>query len=170
MKGIYLYWLLGIIGVVVVGAVAISPLPAAAPVPDQPAKETGDRTLVASEPFFDFGVIAMSAGNVFYTFNIKNTGTTPLVIDKVYTSCMCTLATLVTESGSEGPFGMPGHAGIPRITQTLAPGEEAHVDIVFDPAAHGPQGVGKVRRIVYLETGTGADNALQLSFEATVTP
>ena len=169
MKNIYFYWFLGIIGVVVAGAAAMSFVPIA-PASDSQVKETGSYALVASEPFFDFGTISMSAGKVTHTFNIKNTGKPPTVIDKVNSSCMCTIATLVTQSGSEGPFGMPGHGTIPRIARSSAPGEEARVDIVFDPAAHGPEGTGKVRRTVYLETGGGPDSASQLTFEATVTP
>ena len=167
MKSIYLYWFLGIIGVV--GIAVFSLLPAASE-SDLQLKGTGFSALVASEPFFDFGTISMSAGNLTHAFNIKNTGTSPITIDKIYTSCMCTTATLITQSGSEGPFGMPGHAPTPRIAQVLAPGEEVRVDIVFDPAAHGPEGTGRVRRIVYLETGGGQESALQLSFEAVVTP
>ena len=167
MKSIYLYWFLGIIGVV--GIAVLSLLPAASE-SDLQLKGTSFSALVASEPFFDFGTISMSAGNLTHAFNIKNTGTSSVTIDKIYTSCMCTIATLITQSGNEGPFGMQGHASIPQIAKVLAPGEEVRVDIVFDPAAHGPEGTGRVRRIVYLETGGGQESALQLSFEAVVTP
>ena len=133
-------------------------------------EQINSNQLSSPEPFFDFGTIPMSAGTVSHTFKIKNANTEQVVVTKIYTSCMCTIATLVTKAGTAGPFGMPGHATIPSIKQNIAPDEEASVEIVFDPAAHGPQGVGKVRRIVYLETGGGPDSALQLSFEATVTP
>lgn len=67
-----------------------------------------------------------------------------------------------------GPFGMPGHGAIPTINEALEPGTEATIEVVFDPAAHGPAGVGKVNRVVTVETASG--EALQLSFQATVTP
>ncbi|KKT83316.1 MAG: hypothetical protein UW81_C0021G0020, partial [Candidatus Giovannonibacteria bacterium GW2011_GWC2_44_9] len=41
-------------------------------------------------------------------------------------------------------------------------------EVVFDPAAHGPAGVGRIERAVYLENS--ASEALQLKFSATVTP
>lgn len=126
-------------------------------------------TLFTPEEFFDFGIISMAAGNVSHAFKIKNTGTEPIVISKVYTSCMCTTATLTTQEGAVGPFGMPGHAAIPSIKQSIAPNEEASVEIVYDPAAHGPAATGKVRRTVYLETDAQKE-PFELSFEANVTP
>lgn len=81
---------------------------------------------------------------------------------------MCTTATLTTTQGAVGPFGMPGHATIPTISQTITPNEEASVEAIFDPAAHGPQGVGKVRRTIYIEMDAQKE-PLELIFEATVT-
>ena len=66
---------------------------------------------------------------------------------------MCTEATLVTSTGKRGPFGMPGHAPIPAISERLAPGEMAEVDVVFDPAAHGPAGIGRIERNVTVQNG-----------------
>ncbi|MEK7179454.1 MAG: DUF1573 domain-containing protein [Patescibacteria group bacterium] len=126
--------------------------------------------LVAGENlFFDFGNISMGAGNVSHVFKIVNTNKTAIVVSKIYTSCMCTVATLVTKAGRAGPFGMPGHATIASINQSIAPGEEASVEAVFDPAAHGPSGTGRVRRIIYLETDAQKE-PFELSFEANVTP
>jgi hypothetical protein len=82
---------------------------------------------------------------------------------------MCTTATLTTSSGRlYGPFGMPGHGFVPPTNAPLSPGQEASVRIVFDPAAHGPAGVGRVERVVTLE----APNArpLELRFVALVKP
>jgi hypothetical protein len=81
---------------------------------------------------------------------------------------MCTTATLVTPSGRRGPFGMPGHTPIPSIRERLAPGEMAQVEVVFDPAAHGPAGVGRIDRTVTLQNDAGAP--LELAFTAMVTP
>ena len=80
---------------------------------------------------------------------------------------MCTTATLITSDGKAGPFGMAGHALIPEINKTIAPGEEAYIEVTFDPAAHGPSGTGKIRRVVYVEQG-GSDKPLELVFEANV--
>jgi hypothetical protein len=81
---------------------------------------------------------------------------------------MCTTATLITLAGKKGPFGMPGHAPIPSITEIMAPEGRAQVEIVFDPKAHGPAGVGRIERVITLENNTG--KPLELGFVAMVTP
>lgn len=123
--------------------------------------------LVATESFYDLGTISMSAGKVSQVFKIINTGTSQVHVKKIYTSCMCTTATLTTKEGSVGPFGMPGHAAIPAISQAVLPREEVSIEVIFDPAAHGPQGVGKVRRTIYIETDTQKE-PFELTFEANV--
>ncbi len=129
----------------------------------------GAESLSADESFFNFGSISMAAGKVSHAYKIKNTGSDPIAVKKIYTSCMCTTAKLIMKEGSAGPFGMPGHAAIPTISERIAPNEEASVEVVFDPAAHGPGGVGKVRRVVYIETDAQKE-PFELSFEANVTP
>jgi hypothetical protein len=111
----------------------------------------------------------MAAGHVSHRYRIRNTGTEPLQIDRIYTSCMCTRATLTTSSGrSFGPFGMPGHGFVAPANAPLAPGQEASVDIVFDPAAHGPSGVGRIERAIMLESAQA--RPLELRFVAMVKP
>ncbi len=110
----------------------------------------------------------MAAGEVKYPFKIKNSSREPITINKMYTSCMCTTATLMIGGRQWGPMGMPGHSGIPAINEILAPGREATVDVVFDPAAHGPAGVGKIARAIIIENSAG--QPLELNFSALVTP
>lgn len=129
---------------------------------------SGAGALVPAESFYDFSTISMAAGKVSHVFKIKNSGTNPVRVKKMYTSCMCTTAMLITKDGKVGPFGMPGHMAIPIISQIITPNEEASVEAVFDPAAHGPAGVGKVRRTIYIETD-GQKEPLELTFEANVT-
>lgn len=125
--------------------------------------------LEADERFFDFGTVSMARGKVTKNYTIKNSTDSAVVVKKLYTSCMCTQASLVRGEKRVGPFGMPGHSGsIPTINQELKAGEEAVVEVVFDPAAHGPAGVGPVAREVYVETLDGGK--LTLSFKANVTP
>ncbi len=133
------------------------------------AQFSGARVLTSDAPSFDFGRISMAAGNVSHRYSIKNTGTTPLTITEIFTSCMCTTATLTTRSARKvGPFGMPGHGLLASISESLAPGEAAQVDVVFDPAAHGPAGVGPTARTVTIVNDAGA--ALKLRFDGMVTP
>ena len=110
----------------------------------------------------------MAAGNVSHLYWIKNISGDSLTITKLSTSCMCTVATLITPAGKKGPFGMAGHGPTPRLVERLAPGETAQVEVVFDPAAHGPAGIGRTERIVTV--GNDAGLPLELRFSAMVTP
>ncbi len=119
---------------------------------------------------FDFGSISMAAGKVSHNFIVKNNGSTPVKITNVSSSCMCTVAYFTTkDQGKSGPFGMPGmSSGSNSANQTIAAGEEAMVEAVFDPAAHGPAGVGNIDRFVYIADKDG--NTSQFEIKATVTP
>jgi len=66
-----------------------------------------------SETLWDFGHIP-KAGKVVHTYQIKNVGEDTLFIVKVRTTCGCTSA--------------------PLSKETLAPGEKATLDVIFDPA------------------------------------
>jgi hypothetical protein len=122
----------------------------------------------ALERSYDFGTISMAKGVVKKSFKIKNPTSDTITISKIYTSCMCTKATLYNGDRRAGPFGMPGHGVIPTITETLAPGAEATIEAQFDPAAHGPAGVGSIARDIYVETADGGK--LNLAFKVQVTP
>jgi len=125
--------------------------------------------LTARESQFDFGSISMAAGKVSHRFWFRNEGSNPLSIQRIYTSCMCTTATFVKGMRKIGSYGMPGHGGpLPEVNESLAPGEAAYVDVVFDPAAHGPSGLGRTERVVTIERAGG--ETLQLGFVANVTP
>ncbi|OHA64770.1 MAG: hypothetical protein A2667_00730 [Candidatus Wildermuthbacteria bacterium RIFCSPHIGHO2_01_FULL_47_27] len=123
--------------------------------------------LTVSEKTYGFGNVSMATGKVNHSFRLKNDGSSSLVVDKVYTSCMCTTAIFRKNGKPFGPFGMQGHGYIPSIKQTVEPGETVEVEVVFDPAAHGPAGVGYIERVAYLETSAGTQ---QLGINATVTP
>ena len=125
--------------------------------------------LAAVETKFNFGSISMAAGKVTHRYRFRNAGTEPIVLGKMYTSCMCTTAALVKSSGRKfAPVGMPGHTPIPALNETMQPNEEAMVEVVFDPAAHGPAGIGPIDRIVTIENSAG--QPLELAFVANVTP
>ena len=124
--------------------------------------------LTATQTKFSFGPISMASGKVKHRYPITNAGAEPVVINKLYTSCMCTTAALVKNGRAGEAFGMPGHAPIPTINVPIKPGEEAFVEVVFDPAAHGPAGVGPIERVVTLENNGG--QPLELAFAALVSP
>lgn len=130
--------------------------------------QNSEGVLSAQETSFDFDTISMAAGKVKHAFRIKNTSNEPVSIGRMYTSCMCTTAALIMAGKQFGPYGMPGHGFIPEINEAMAPGEEATVEVVFDPAAHGPAGVGRIQRTVTIENNAG--QTLELGFTALVTP
>ena len=123
------------------------------------------------ENSFDFGTISMKNGDVSKVFAVKNEGSEPVVINKVYTSCMCTVAKITSASGeTEGPFGMPGHGGAAsKASIEIKAGETVQVEAIFNPAAHGPSGVGLANRTVYLETNSTQTPKVELDFTAIVT-
>lgn len=124
--------------------------------------------LTATELFFDFGTISMGKGKVNHTFKISNPTQNGVKIGKIYTSCMCTVATLIKDGKRFGPYGMPGHAGLTAVNETIEPGQETEIEVVFDPAAHGPSGIGTISREILIEPEGTAP--LKLSFRANVTP
>src|SRR3989338_2112889 len=124
--------------------------------------------LKLDEELYDFGSISMAAGKVSHKFKIINSGTEPLKVEKIYTSCMCTEATLIQGGKNYGPYGMPGHGFVPRAGQTLAPNEEAEILVEFQPAAHGPAGVGYIERAVIIEDDSGP--IADFMIKTTVTP
>lgn len=156
--------ILGITALVFVGAVLLLSNPQKA----QQASVLGVLADLEMEQSFDFGSISMKEGDVSHEFLLKNTGEEAVSISRMYTSCMCTAARFKMGEYQSGFFGMVGHGYIPKINKVLNPGEEAIVEVVFDPAAHGPAGVGRVERVVYLEDPDGEKTTLEIT--ATVTP
>ena len=131
--------------------------------------EYSQGALVAAETEFDFGTIPMEGGDVSHRFQLKNEGEEPVLIEKVYTSCMCTIAEVFDKDGkNRGEFGMPGH-GPQRTDISVGSKEPVFIDAVFDPAAHGPSGVGLAERVIYIETNSQKSPKVELSFTATVT-
>ncbi|OGE81389.1 MAG: hypothetical protein A3E98_00160 [Candidatus Doudnabacteria bacterium RIFCSPHIGHO2_12_FULL_48_11] len=123
--------------------------------------------VAASETFYDFGSVPINGGKVTKIFKVKNNSETKVTVKEMHTSCMCTEASLKLGDQSFGPFGMPGHASMPQINAAFPAQSEAEIEVVFDPAAHGPAGIGVIERLVTLET---SDGKLQLSIKASVIP
>jgi len=139
--------------------------------PEKNAAAQVTAPLTAQESFYDFGTITMKDGLVDTEYTLTNEGDEPLTIGKVYTSCMCTTASITESNGTEkGKFGMPGHRGIlTTANTTVAPGESVTVTAVFDPNAHGPAGTGLAQRSIFLETDSTKTPEVELRFKAMVT-
>ena len=112
--------------------------------------------LAAIPAVFAFGRVPINGGNVGTKFVITNVAGRPVRLLRVYTSCGCTTASLTFSDGTRaGPFGMPGHDLPIQYDRIVKPGERFEVEAVFNPAAHGPAGLGSVSRSVILETAAG---------------
>lgn len=116
---------------------------------------------------FDFKDIKYDGGNVTHAFPIKNNGSKELVIANLSTSCMCTQVYLKKGEEKSPMFGMKGHAAS-DWKGVLKPREEGEIVVVFDPTAHGPQGVGPVSRLVSFETNDPENPYMEFAFTGAV--
>lgn len=114
------------------------------------------------------GNIGYSNGILYHVFPIKNTGTKNLEIANMFSSCMCT-KTYLNIAGKDGPsFGMRGASVPSSWVGVLKPGESGEVIAAFNPAYHGPSGVGEVARTVSFETNDPDQSYVEFSFEGVV--
>jgi len=113
----------------------------------------------------DLGTVKQSQGIKTTNFTIKNEGKSDLVIDKLSSSCGCTSASLVY-AGTEGPrFYMAGHgheAPDASWKVTIAPGDEAQVNVYYDPSVH-PDLIGPVTREVSIHSNDPVDFETKLT-------
>lgn len=126
-------------------------------------------SLTVEESNYDFGTISMAKGKVSREFALENKSGINVEIGEVFTSCMCTSAELRVGDKFAGPFGMPGHGIIASAGLIVAPNNKLIVKAIFDPAAHGPAGVGSIERQINVYTSSGK-NPVVLKFKAVVTP
>lgn len=109
----------------------------------------------------DWGTISMKDGKVEVIFEVKNNGSETLKLYDVVTSCTCTTAQLILGDNKSPLFGM--HSKFDYVLEIPA-GETAQVKAVFDPAFHGPTGVGQISRQITVKTNDASRP--QLTFNA----
>lgn len=121
-----------------------------------------DSALAFDKVLYDFGTISMAKGKVAQTFVLQNNGSQPVRLTDIRTSCMCTEAVIEGENfGMHGPYAS---------SISVKPGKPTEVSVVFDPNAHGPQGVGPITREVYLKTNSTATPELSVRVVGNVIP
>ncbi len=112
------------------------------------------------ESSHDFGDINIFDGKVSTTYILENNGTEDVVILSGVTSCMC------TEGEIDGlEFGMHESSG---KTVVVPAGKKKILTTTFDPLAHGPNGVGKIKREVLLKTNSTETPEVRVVFVANV--
>lgn len=139
-------------------------------------KETvslSNTTYKVDKSMFSFGTISMKNGNVETVYELTNTGNDDIYVKELFTSCLCTKAQLILADGSQTEFyGMKeGHGDLNDfyVGKSIKAGETAKVKAIFDPNAHGPQGVGPLKRNITLSTNLKDNPNIQFSFDAEVT-
>lgn len=121
--------------------------------------ESSSKIVVLEEPY-DFGDIEIFAGKVSTNYTLKNEGTEEIIITKAVTSCMCTEGEIAGFT-----FGMHG-SEVKEVV--IPPGGEEVVTAIFDPLAHGPNGVGPITRTLLLETNSIETPTIELKFKGNV--
>lgn len=114
---------------------------------------------------YDWGNIAFGGGNVSKSFTIKNIGTETLKLTNIKTSCTCTKAQVEIEGKVSPYFSM--HSQSNWIGEVNA-GKEAKLTVIFDPAFHGPSGVGPIERLVSVKTNDSSNQNLEFSLKGVV--
>lgn len=128
------------------------------------AENQGTPKMEINPKEYDAGTVSMSAGKIQRTYEIKSIGDGDLEIDSVWTSCHCTTARLKVGDKTSPEFGMDKR----RTSQKIAPGETGFLEVTFDPAFHGPQGVGQAVRVVYLSTNDPENKKAEVRLLANV--
>ena len=123
------------------------------------------KAYVISPTSADWGQIPMYKGTVTKEFTLKNTGTDTLKLFNIKTSCHCTKAHMTIDSNDSPDFGMDSYSS---WVGEVAPGKEAKLSVIFDPAYHGPQGVGPISRFVSVETNDKTNPKLTFTVTGTV--
>lgn len=115
---------------------------------------------------YDAGTVSMTEGLVEKTFEIKNIGEGDLKITSILTSCNCTTARLKVGDKTSPEFGM--HTSSTFWSQKIAPGQTALLEVTFDPAFHGSQGVGQNIRAVYISSDDPQNKKVEVRLIANV--
>ena len=124
--------------------------------------------LSAPETQYEFGEVRMKDGKVSHRFKVVNPTDKDLTAEYLSTSCMCTTAYIVDDKSQSGPYGMEGMGSSGKAKLLFKPQETREIEVVFDPNAHGPAGVGPLQRFVTLTDATGGK--LQLEIKGLVKP
>lgn len=114
---------------------------------------------------FDWGNIPYSGGNATKTFTVTNTGSDVLKLTGIKTSCTCTKAQITIDDKSSPYFSM--HSTSAWVGE-VSPGKQAQLTVIFDPAFHGPSGVGPMERLISVETNDSQNPKLEFSLKGIV--
>lgn len=113
-------------------------------------KSKNSPKIVIEPAEFDAGTVSLADKNLEKIFEVKNTGSDDLKINKIWTSCMCTVATLKVEGKESEEFTMQASELSSPII--ISQGQLGQLKMVFNQNFHGPSGVGHLTRSVYISS------------------
>lgn len=122
---------------------------------DRPIAET-------PETIFDFGEIKVSDVKQ-NDFVLKNTGTKPLQILNINSSCNCTFGQFIYDNKESGKFGMHDQSG---YLGDISPNASATIRVIYQPSLMPVYGV--VEREVFVTTNDPAKEKLVFAVKANV--
>ncbi|MBI4099777.1 DUF1573 domain-containing protein [Candidatus Microgenomates bacterium] len=126
------------------------------------ATDTQRPIIETPETSVDFGEMKV-ADTKQKDFELKNTGTKPLSILNVNSSCNCTFAQVIYNGTESKEFGMHAQSG---YVTDIAPGTSAMIRVIYRPAimpVYGP-----VERQVFIKTNDPEKENLTFSLNANV--
>lgn len=128
--------------------------------------EAAAEGIMANPSDYQLGEVFINGGIVTKEYEVKNETGEEIELLKIATSCMCTTANAKAGAEETRFFGMEmvGDKN-PLLSLKVKNGESAKVSVRFDPAAHGPEGVGPFDRIVWLYFSNGVK---ELTFSGNV--
>lgn len=110
----------------------------------------------ASPQSIDIGKVGYGGGIVSKTYEITNTTGNAVKLRKIVTSCMCTKARVLFGDKTTKFYAMEMNGDKnPIIDYDFPAGATAKVEFNFDPAAHGPAGIGLIDRVITLYFDSG---------------
>lgn len=125
-----------------------------------------NRPLAVVDPLtHNFGKVSKKQGKVSCFFAVRNAGNAPLVISGIKVSCKCASAYLTLDK-KQGP-AMGSHGPKPAGGVTLAPGQAAELEVIFDLADRAMT-LGTVFRNVTIATNDPLYSEIVLPVQATV--
>lgn len=125
-----------------------------------------DALLSVTETDKELGDISIDQDLVVTDFLIKNVGSESLALYNLTTSCMCTVVQVQIGDVISPEFKMGDRS---TYVANVPPGEAATIKLIFDPAFHGPNGLGEVTRQAMMRTNDPREPKLVFTMSATVT-
>lgn len=122
---------------------------------DRPKAETGPTS-------YDFGEIKVTDIKQ-QDFTLKNTGTKPLQILNINSSCNCTFGQIIYKGLTSKEYGMHAQSG---YVTDIAPGDTAIVKVTYKPIIMPVYGL--VERAVFIATNDPANQRLVFGVKAIV--